>query len=79
MEQVKCSEAAARRSVEQVELLEDHRWEMVEETLRNTVDLRIMNMYLGHLGVTLADLLPNRYNDTQVARDSDGHSQQTVA
>ena len=52
--------------------LADYRWKVAQELLKmRTTDL-LMNIRLSYVGMSLADFLPEGYNNGEVARDSDG-------
>ncbi len=54
------------------ERVDARRWETIEQTLRSDLPYELMAKYLRRCGATLADFAPIGYNDSQVARDSDG-------
>ena len=48
------------------------RLEMIKLTLHEDEPEWRIEQHLGHLGTTLAEADPKRYNNLQVAKDSDG-------
>ena len=64
--------AREQREAVRISLVEDVRWEEIERTLRSDLPYWLLDKCLHLYGSSLAEFAPLGYNNSQVARDSDG-------